>query len=325
MGIRCGYTLVLLSLAFVLVLIPGVVLAAIPSPTTLQIQNVAAFQHAREDGDQLYIVTYYIDFATLPDEPVNNLFIFRLLDEDESEIAAKAAYPFYSSGYGMGVVAFYLSPDDAPEWQSGISVQVSGNPMGDWEGSVPVTTTDSITWNTGSQAKMQQIISAYIITLATALEQAWDVEMTTAASGMTILSGTGLTYFIRAIPYLREVAPFATGQYTFELEYPSEKPTTNKYARSLIEAIRGTIFDLSEPARSLRIPQGALTAALYYTLVALFFILLARKHKLSKGVTMLLWPFVIAGSFIGVPLIVTILGGLVALSATVWLIYKVVT
>lgn len=315
-----GIAVIVLLLLLGLFTIP--VLAAVAQPDTFEIQMVQAYQNTREDGDQLYLVTFYIDYDSLPDENADDLFIIRLLDAADDEISSTKPYPFYNQGYSLGVAAFYFEPDEVPTWESSLSIQMAGNPLVDWDGDPPITTTDSITWSTGTLKDVQQLVSAKIIYLATELEQDWAVEMTATTSGITVLSDTGAAYFLRVVPHLTGVAPYVTGQYTFPPEYPEDKPSDDTYSDQLINAIDGTIFDLSGPAQSLGISCGALTASIYYFFVVLFFILLAWKHKINKGVMMLVWPFIIVGAFIGVPLVVTILGGFLCLGTTVIVFYK---
>lgn len=324
---KCSRYVLRAVVAVIVLILLGVfttpVLAAVALPDSLEIQMVQAYQNTREDGDQLYLITYYIDYAELPDEDASELFIFRLLDGDDNEIASAKPFPFYNYGYDLGVVAFYLEPDEAPAWQSDSSVQIVGNPLIDWSGGdPPVTTTDSMTWNTGTTKEIQELVSAKIIYLATQLEQAWSVEMTAVSGGVTILSDTGSSYFLRVVPHLTGVAPYVLGQYIFTPEFPEEKPSGDTYANTLVEALDGTIFDLSGPARSLKTSPGALAAGIYYPIVVAFFILLINKRKLNKGTMFLLWPFMIAGAFIGVPLIVTIIAAFIALVSTTWVIYK---
>jgi len=297
-------------------------LAAVSQPTDLEIQEATAWQNVREDGDQLYLIKYYIDFATLPDENVNELFIFRLLDADDNEITSTTAYPYYNQGYKLGIVAFYIEPEDIPTWGSSLSVQIIGNPLIDWDGDPPCTTTTSIIWNTGTTSKMHELLSAKIAFLASKLEEAWDVEMTIVASGMTVLSDTGSTYFVRVVPYLTEVAPYCQGQQIYTPDYPDDKPGEDTYATTLIEALDGTVFDLSRPARSFNTSPGAIAASFYYPLVVVLLILLARKFKLGKSIMFIASFFVVAGAFIGVPLIVTIVAALLAGGSTLWVLYK---
>lgn len=299
------------------------VFASIPQPTALEIDEITAFENVREDGDQLYLVKYYIAINSTYD--AEDLFIFRLLDEDDDELSSRLPYPYSNNGYGYGVVAFYLDGDDAPTWQSGVSVQIIGNPLADWDGDPLTASSSIITWNTGTIPEMQEDCSAEILGLATDLEQSWDVALTTVSQGVTFLSDTGAAYFLRVVPYLNEVAPYVLGQYTFTPDYPEDSPADTDYATELEEGIFDTIFDLRPMARSLGISRGALTAAIYYGFVVALFVLLISKAGLKKGMMLLAWPVVIAGAFFGIPLIVTILGGFFCLISTSWLIYKGVT
>jgi len=312
---------ILLAITGILLFVAPV-LAAVSQPSDLEIQEVTAWQNTKEDDDQLYLIKYYIDFAELPDENVDELFIFRLLDADDDEITSTTAYPYYNQGYELGIVAFYIEPEDAPTWGSGLSVQIAGNPLVDWDGDPPSTTTTSITWNTGSTSEMHGLLSAKIASLASQLEVAWDVEMTIAASGMTVLSDTGSAYFIRVIPYLTEVAPYCQGQQIYTPDYPEDKPGGDTYATTLIDALDGTVFDVSGPARSFNTSPGVIAASFYYPLVVVLLVLLARKFKLGKSVMFVACFFVVAGAFIGVPLTVTIVAALLAGGSTLWVLYK---
>lgn len=299
--------------------------AQVAQPTSLRIDEITAYQNVREDGDQLYLVVYYIAQNTT--YGADQLYIFRLLDAGGAEISRTTCYPYNDNGFGLGVVAFYVDADDAPTWGSNVRVRISGNPLADWDGATPSTQSSLITWNTGTTQEMNTQVSVKIMQLATRLELTWGVAMTETTQGVTVLSSTGAAYFLRVVPYLSEVAPYVLGQYTFLPDYPEQKPELGQpygtdFADQMEQSILGTIFDLTGPARSLGMSRGALTAALYYIFVTIFFILLIHKLGLRKGMMLLLWPFVIAGAFIGVPLIVTIVGAFLCLGATVWVIYK---
>ena len=299
--------------------------AEVEHPTSLRIETIEAFQNTREDGDQLYLIRYYVSLNTTYN--AQQLFLFRLFDEDDNEIANTRPYPYNNDGFGMGVVAFYLDEAEAPDWQSGVYVKVAGNPLVDWDGDPPSATGSIITWTTGTEAEMQIAVSGAILSLANTLTTYWGVAMTTTSQGVTILTDYGANYFLQAVPYLSEVAPYCLGQYVFGPEYPENKPEAGTswgtgFSDELEAAIDGTIFDISGPARSMGVSRGTLTATIYYGLVGLFFALLIGKLGLRKGLMMLLWPFVIGGAFFGVPLVVTILGAFLCLLATVWVFYK---
>jgi len=299
--------------------------ADVQQPTDLDIQDTSAYENARETGDQLYLITYYIDFDDLPEDSAAELFIFRLLDEDDDEIIAANCYAFYNRGYGMGVVAFYLDDDEAPDWDGDYTVQIVGNPLVSWNGTAPSTTTTSIDWTTGSTDDVQQYVSAQIAYIAGELQQSWSVEMTTTQVGSTVLSDTGRSYFLAVVPYLGEVAPYVMGQYTYTPTWPEDSPATDNWGTELESALDGTVFDLGPVIRARGpngLSEGHIKAAIYYTLVVAFFILLLGKHKLSKGTMLLVWPFFVAGIFIGVPLTWTIIVAFLAVGSTVWVFYR---
>ena len=306
--------------------IVGPVLAAVEQPTSLTITEVEAYENVRETGDQLYLVTYYITQNSTYD--VDQLYIFRLLDSDGDDITSTTAYAYYNQGYGTGIVAFYLDADEAPAWQYGVlGVQICGNPLVDWDGATPETTMTIIIWHTDTITEQNAAVSEKIMSLAMELELLWGVDLTTTTQGVTMLNETGAAYFLRVVPYLGEVAPYVLGEYTFLPDYPEGKPELGvpyktDFADELEEGIFGTIFDLRGPARSLGVSRGALTAGIYYVFVAIFFVLLISKRGLKKGMMLLLWPFIIGGAFIGVPLVVTIVGGFLCLGAMVWVFYK---
>lgn len=297
------------------------VLASVPQPTVLEIQSIDAYQNTKEDGDQLYIVRYYIAINSTYN--AQQLFIFRLFDKDDKEVGYTRPYPYNNNGFGMGVVAFYVEAAEAPDWQSGVYVKVVGNPLVDWDGATPSASSSIITWNTGTQAQMRVAASGKILEHASRLTIYWGTPMTTTVQGMTVLTDYAANYFLNVVPYLSTVAPYCLGQYTFTPDYPIDpKPPADNYAKELVSGIEGTIFDLSGPARSLGIDRGVLTAAIYYTFVIAFLVMLIIKLGLRRGAMIFAWVFVVAGAFFGVPLVVTILGGFFCLLSAVWLFYK---
>lgn len=295
--------------------------ASVPQPTLLEIQEISVYENTRESGDQLYIVQYYISQNSTYN--ANQLYIFRLFDESDDELASTTPYPYYNQGYGMGVVAFYLDSTEAPTWETAVYVTVIGNPLADWDGGIPSTTMAIIDWNTGEESEMQAAASGKILELAATLTIYWGTEMTTVTQGITVLTDYGANYFLQVIPYLSDVAPYVLGQYVFSPDYPIDpKPPSNTYADTLVDGIRGTIFDVTPTARSWGVDRGLLTAFLWYAAAIFFVIMLIRKKGLTKGAMLIVWPFVVAGSWFGIPLMVAILGSFFWLLAGTWMFYK---
>ena len=297
------------------------VAASVEQPTTFEIQEIEAFENTQEADDQLYLVQYYISVNTTYN--AQQLFIFRLFDEDDNEIANARPYPYNNSGFGMGVVGFYVEAAEAPDWQSGVYVKVVGNPLIDWDGATPSASSSIITWNTGTQFEMQIAASGKVLALASQLTIYWGEQMTTTTQGVTVLTDYGANYFLNVVPYLGTVAPYCLGQYTFTPDYPiDEKPAGDDYAEWLETSIEGTVFDLGPVARARGWDANTLRTGFYYAFVIFLFVLLIMKKKLNKGTMLLFWPFVVAGAFFRVPLSVTIIAWFFCLISTVWVFYK---
>lgn len=296
------------------------VAASVPQPTTFEIQGIVAYQNTKENEDQLFLVTYEITGNYT--QNADQLFIFRLKENTEV-VSATAPFPYHDKGYGLGVVAFYFSPSDAPTWEGNISIQIIGNPLVDWDGAIPSTSFDYIDWNTGTIKEVQALVAGKILYLATLLGQDWDVELIGTTQGVTSLTSAGASYFLVVVPYAGDIVPVVFGQYTFTPDYPvDEKPAPNSYAEWLKESVEGTVFDVGPIERARGWTEGSLGTAIYYGFIIALFVLLISKGKLNKGTMLLFWPFVVAGAFFGVPLQVTIIAGFLCLISTVWVFYK---
>jgi hypothetical protein len=311
---------ILVAVLAILTLV-ATVMASYEQPAILEVQEIMAYENYHEEDAQLYIVTYYISGNYTID--ADELFLFQLLDDDDDAVVTKAPYPFHDNGYGLGVVAFYLDASDALTWGGNASVKLVGNPMVEWDGDIPNTVMDVITWNTGTTVEIEELVSSKVLALAADLEESWDIDMVTTSDGVTILTDNGSTYFINVIPYLQTGAPSVFGQYVFAPHYPiDEKPASDSYADWLTESIEGTVFDISPTARSWGMSRGALTAVIYYGFVILLLVMFAVKRGLKKGLIIFFDIAVIIGAFIGIPLMVTIMWGFFCVVTTSWVVYK---
>ena len=316
-------------IAILLALVITVPVLAIAQPDSMSIDGAYAYRNCRETGDMLLLIPYTIDYTTNPDENVSEAYLCRLMEEG-SALQSVAPYAYYNAGYGQGVVALYFDADDAPEWEGVYTLELLGNPFQDWEGGVPTDTLSSgdfDVWQDNEIEVNQVVIAGRIISLASDLETAWSKDMVTVADdGSEVLTSYASGYFVQVVPYLSEIAPdvFAEGDTiystTMEPELP-DRDTGTDYADSLVADIIGTPFDFTALATLMLVSRGALTALIYYGLLAFVAVLLARRLRTYKPMMLLSIPFVILGSFIGVPLIVTMLFGLAALGFTAYAIF----
>ena len=302
---------------------------AISPPDDISIDAVYVYRNCRETGDQLYLVEYTIDYASLPDESTSEAYLLRLMDGDD-ELQHTMPYAYYNKGYGSGVVALYFDADDAPDWEGVYTMQLLGNPFADWEGALPedsIISLDFDIWQDNELGVTQTLVGGRIIDMALTLETDWGKDMVTVSDeGKQILTTYSTAYFINVIPNLYEIAPdiFAAGQGgwsgVIEPEIPDEE-TRLDYSAQLEANIIDTPLDLTPLGTLFGVSRGQITALLYYGVVAFVLILTARRLGTYKPLMLLSIPFVIVGAFIGVPLIVTVLAGLVALGMTAYVIF----
>lgn len=303
--------------------------AAIGQPDDLSIDGVYVYQNCRESGDQLYLVPYTIDYASVPAESAQEAYMLRLMDGDDV-VGYAYPYAYYNKGYGQGVVALYFSASEAPTWEGVYTMQLIGNPFADWAGGIPedeVSSLDFDVWQDTELGVTKTIVGARVIEMALDLETAWSQDMVTIADdGKQVLTSYAAGYFINVIPNLYEIAPdiFAAGQggstSVVEPDIPPEETRTD-YSDELEANIIDTPFDFTAMALQWGVSRGALTAILYYGCVVGILIFVARRLGTYKPMMLLSIPFVFLGAFLGVPLIVTVLAGLVALGTTAYVIF----
>jgi hypothetical protein len=227
-------------------------------------------------------------------------------------------YPFsyHNKGYDKGVAAIYFSSADPPDWDEPYLMELLGNPFSDWGGELPsVLYFPFDLWQDNELAITQALVSSRIIWLANELEDDWGQDMvTTSDTGKDVLTAYAVGYFANVVPYLSDIAPtiFPAGSQPATIippEIPPEQERTD-YADSLTADIIGTPFDLTNVATVFGVSRGAMTAILYYGLVLVFLIIVARRIGSYRPVMLIGGFLVIIGSFLGVPLMVAILGGL---------------
>jgi hypothetical protein len=291
---------------------------AINPPDDLDITGVWAYRNCRETGDQLYLVEYSINYTPMPSETVTEAYLCRLMD-GATELASTPPiwYNTDNKGYGVGVVAIYFEAIDAPTWQGAYTMKLMGNPFISWNGSVPETSYSTFdVWQDNDLGITKSIVSSRVLYLAQEVEDDWGKDMVTLAdTGKSVLTDYGLGYFINVIPYLADVAPYiyAAGQShgggIIPPEIPPEEARTD-YADSLTADIIGTPLDVTPVATIFGVSRGALTAVLYYGIVLVVLITVARRIGSYRPVMLFGGFLMIVGSFVGVPLMVAILGAL---------------
>jgi len=119
---------VLLSIGLFLCIMPAIALA-MDEPDSASIDEPTGYQDLIETDDLLILAPYNVPFTTLPDDPINKTFIFKLIDIDgTTELGSVLANPYNDYGYGKGVVGFYFPASDNMTWEASYFVRIEENP-----------------------------------------------------------------------------------------------------------------------------------------------------------------------------------------------------
>lgn len=198
---------------FLLLVLPLVsVYADTADPDSVSIDALYVNRHLIETGDVLFYLLYDISYGTPPSDPIDETFIFRLLDTDQStELGSVEAYEGVSpsNGYGKGVASFYFPASTAPAWGQAYFVRIAGKPSAfdDPYSQDFIIGSASYTDQTTQDGNRDEAYSQ-IIYMAQQLEIDW-ATVTLLAEGDigTVLASQGETYFRNAIPGLQAMMP----------------------------------------------------------------------------------------------------------------------
>lgn len=239
------FTILIMGLVAALLLIgllPQPAWADPPAPTNLQIESARVCRHVIEQDDFVLVFHYNIYYATgQPDDPANKLFTFRLLDTDgATHLGAIVPYAYHNSGYDQGCASFYFPAAEAPTWELGYVLRISGNP--EYFGSPPLTSYTLVNSDYSqmeTQEENQTVLGNYLLDVARQLEINWDIVLLYSGDLGTMLNATGETYFRGAIPGLQMMAPQIFPVQTITPEY-EETDWTETQAEAYKERFANT-------------------------------------------------------------------------------------
>ena len=280
-------------------------------PDSLIVNAVYAYENYELTGDQLYIVDFNIDYTTIPSSKADVNYVIRLMNGG-TELAWTAPFPYHTSGYGRGIVAFYFDPGSAPTWAGAYTVILCGNPVIDWGGSFPYTSLATFSWESNPVSQTQSLVALKVLALAQILETDWGIDMVETTSTGSYLTADGEAYFINVIPGFMQTGAGAFYGNVYPPHYPAIT-RDNTYATNLENMSEGTILDIGTPvANLLGISRGEATTVVIYGIGILGLIILCRKLNSYKPLMFLFGLVVCTGWALGVPLAYTVYGGILA-------------
>lgn len=234
------------------------VYADTPDPDTPPtVDRIRVYRNLLETGDFLIVWEANIPYAVLPDTPVTETFIWRLIDTDGvTVLGITIGYAYNDDGYGYNVYSMYFDTAEAPTWGQAYTLRLTGNPA--------VFTTPPIynfsvsasdyTSLTGSNEN-QVALAAEILYLAGDLNIRWalatDYRLTIETETGTALSIYGEDVFRGSIPGVQALAPTAfrfvitdvqAADRSWNTTYISE--LENQWASTWVETARNASRDL---------------------------------------------------------------------------------
>lgn len=258
-----GLLSLLLALAILAVIPAGAAMADQADPDSTPTVEIDVYRNLLETGDTFFLIYANIPYAATPDEPVNESFVFRLIDTDgTTELGQNTGYPYVDDGYGYNVYSMYFSAADNLTWGAAYTIRLSGNPTIFDDPPVynyPVDSTDysSLTVTYDVQVEM----SIRIMAIANSLDIEWGLgssySLLYESEVGTVLSIYGEAFFRNAIYGLQALCPqifrFAVGDVevtdrTYDEEYAGN--LSSQYAGTWVEtaqqggaALAGTSYD----------------------------------------------------------------------------------
>lgn len=209
---------ILLALMAALLLSATPAYADTPDPdSTPTLEDVNIYRNSREPGDMLLVIYANIPYATTPDLPVTDTFIWRLIDIDNvTELGSTVGYAYNEDGYGYNVYSMYFSASTVTAlgivWGTSYTIRLSGNPAN--FDTPPVYNYLIAAGNYSTlivTADVQAELAARILAIAADLDNKWGLtaifSLITQNETATVLSIYGEAFFRGAIFGIQAMAP----------------------------------------------------------------------------------------------------------------------
>lgn len=217
------------------------------------------YRNILETGDWLLLIYQNIPYATIPDTPVWQNYIWRLLATDNvTELGTALSYAFNDNGYGYNLTSMYWNAANVTAsgmvWGTNYPVRLSGTP-----GMFTTPPEYNFTINSADYSLMtaaddvEAELSARILTIAADLDIRWALGATYSLLNQTetgtVLSIYGEAFFRAAIYGLQGMCPDVFAYVIKDLEITPRTWSTG-YATTLENQHAGTWVDTAKAAGS---------------------------------------------------------------------------
>jgi len=222
------------------------------------IESFNVYRNMLETGDWLLVIYANIPYGTLPDTPVTQTFVWRMIDVDGvTELGNTVGYAYDDDGYGYNVYSMYWSAAEVAAlgmvWNTAYTVRLSGNPVvfdtpptynyflaiGDYS-TLTVT------------SEVQNELAAGILTIAGELNTHWGypafgISLLEETESGTVLSIYGEAFFRGAIFGVQNLVPGAFSTIIRDLNVV-DRTWTDNYTSNLTTMWAGTWIETAQEA-----------------------------------------------------------------------------
>ena len=251
------FRIIVLLLTLIIAVTAAVPANATSLPDSDPTADFYVYRNLLETGDWLLLIAYNIPYVTTPTEPVNETFMFRMLDTDNvTELGTVTLYVWNDNGYGYGVASMYWDAGNVTAngmiWNTAYTVRLSGNPVNfatPPEYNMQVTSADYSAQTV--TATVQSELASRIVALAADLDTRWGLgavySLLSETETGTVLSVYGEAYFRGAIYGLQGLCP-QVFQFVISDINLSPRSWAKNYVTTLVNQYVGTWVDTAKKA-----------------------------------------------------------------------------
>ena len=252
-------TILLVLLLAVFIISASPVYADTPDPDAdPTIESFNVYRNLLETGDWLLVIYANIPYGTLPDTPITQTFVWRMIDIDGvTELGDTVGYAYNDDGYGYNVYSMYWTAAEVTAngmvWGTAYDIRLSGNPA------VFVTPpTYNYVLNAADYsaltvtAEVQAELADRILTIAGELNTHWGygalgISLLEETESGTVLSIYGEAFFRGAIFGIQNLAPAAFSVIIRDLDV-IDRTWSDNYTGNLTTMWTGTWVETAQEA-----------------------------------------------------------------------------
>jgi hypothetical protein len=260
----------------VAVFFPAVALAT-DQPDSTPTAEFYVYRNLLETGDRLMLIYQNIPYTVVPDEPIGQTYMWRMLAADNvTELGTALSYSFNDNGYGWNLTSMYWDAGNVTSsgmaWNTSYTIRLSQVPVfftAPVNYNFPLSTADYSTLTDSDAVETE--LGVNILTIAADLDIRWGLGATYSLLNETetgtVLSIYGEAFFRAAIYGLQGLCPTIFAYVIEDIDLES-RTFTDTYVTTLENQYAGTWVDTAKTAGAALFGTGYDLTAMLFTILA---------------------------------------------------------